>query len=222
MRAILLVGSPRGERSTSWSLGHYLMDQLRERGWEAEEVHLHKRMGDPEGEAATIEKAAASDLIVLSFPTYVDSTPAAVVRAMEALAGRMGDGRRPALVAIANCGFPEGFHNDTALEICRLFARDAGLRWMGALSLGGGPAIDGRPLAASGGRGRNARRSLELAAGALANGEAVPEEAVKAMAKGGTPRWLYILFGNMGWRKQAGRHGVADRLEDRPLMKGRK
>ena len=46
-------------------------------------------------------------------------------------------------------------------------------------------------------------KSLDLAADALAKGEAIPEEAVKLMARPLVPRWLYLLIGNRGWVRGA-------------------
>ena len=54
-----------------------------------------------------------------------------------------------------NCGFAEAHHNDVALDIYRLFARDAGLHWAGGLAIGGGGMFAGKPL-----KRRAARRGI--------------------------------------------------------------
>jgi multimeric flavodoxin WrbA len=217
MRALLLIGSPRGDRSTSASLGRYLLDLLGQQGWEVKERHLQKVTRSPEWELGLSNEVSSSDLVVFSFPTYVDSIPAGMVKVMSVLAQqRSGSKAKAPLVAIANCGFHEAEQNSTALEMCRLFARDAGFVWKGGLALGSGPAIGGRPLAQTGRLGRNARRSLEMAAKALVDGKVVPEEAVEIMARPGIPGWLYLLFANRGWRSQARKNGVLGSLYDRP------
>jgi len=60
-----------------------------------------------------------------------------------------GDGQRAlkSIVAIANSGFPEAEHSQTALEVCRLFARQVGFDWAGGLAMGGGGMVSGQPLA---------------------------------------------------------------------------
>lgn len=76
--------------------------------------------------------------------------------------------------------------------------------------------INGRPLADAGSAARRAIEALDLTAAALADGKAVPQEAIDAMAKPGLPRPLYILLGNQRWRREARMNGVAGRLRDRP------
>jgi hypothetical protein len=223
MKAVLLLGSPRGERSTSGSLGLYLLDLLGKKGWDLEDLHVPRSLQSLEGIGSLVSAVDNADLVILSFPTYVDSVPAALVRAMGIIAQqRKGNTERTPLMAMANCGFIEAEQNRTALDICRLFARDAGFEWRGGLALGGGGAIDGRPLAAMGGMARNARRSLELAAEALAEGKALPKEAIDLMAKRGIPRWLYITFGNRGWKQRAKLNGALDRMYDRPFTEGKR
>lgn len=223
MRAVLLIGSPRGERSTSGSLGLYLLDLLRKKGWDIEDLPVQRSLRSLEGIGSLVSAVDNADLVILSFPTYVDSTPAGLVKAMGLIVQqRRGNTDRTPLVAIANCGFMEAEQNRTALDICRLFARDGGFEWRGGLALGGGPAIDGRPLAELGGMTRNARRSLEISAEALAEGKGLPQEAVDLMAKNSIPRWIYMLFGNLGWKQQAKKNGAREKMYDRPFIEGKR
>jgi hypothetical protein len=223
VKVLLLIGSPRGEGSTSSSLGRYLTGLLGEQGWEVKERHLQKATRSPEGEIELSREVSSTDLVVLSFPTYVDSLPAGVVKALSALARqRAGSRLAVPLVAIANCGFPEAEQNDTALDMCRLFARDARFVWRGGLALGCGPAINGRPLAQTGWLGRNPRRSLETAAKALVEGKPVPEEAIELMARPGAPGWLYRPLANWGWRRRARQNGVLGSLNDCPCLEEKK
>jgi hypothetical protein len=120
------------------------------------------------------------------------------------------------LAAIVNSGFPEARQSDVALAICRLFARQAGFEWAGGLALGAGEALGGRPLAQLGGMVRHVTRALDLAAAALAAGQAIPREAVELMARPLFPRWLYLLAGQFGWRKEARKHGTTKQLRARP------
>ena len=119
--------------------------------------------------------------------------------------------------AIANCGFPEAAHNATALAICETFSRQARFAWAGSLSLGGGGAMNtGVPLAQAGGRANLVKKPLELAAEALGQGQAIPEEAQTLMAKPVVPYWVYRLVGGMSWRQQAKRWGAQKSLRQEP------
>ena len=217
-RSLLLVGSPR-RRSTSESLGGYLLERLAEKGFETETLHLHRIL---KSEAARSELPAATDradLIILASPLYVDCLPYPVIKALETIAvhrqvRQLRLGQR--LLALLNCGFPEAAHNATALDICRQFAREAGFEWAGGLALGGGGAINGRPLSQVQGLARHAIRALQLAAEALAQGQSVPPEATALMAKPLVPAWLYVRIAHRSWKRSARRYGVQGQLDARP------
>ena len=220
-RVLLLVGSAKRPRSTSESLGTYLCERLGERGFEAETLLLHRALKSDEGCEELLAATDRADVIAIAFPLYVDSLPYLVIRAMELVAqhrqGR-GDLKAQRLVAIVNCGFPEAHQNDTALAICRQFAREAGFEWAGGLALGGGEAINGQSLLRVKGMARNVIKSLDLTADALAEGKPVPQEAVGAMAKPITPAWAYAWLGGIGWKRRAKKHGVQKKLYDRPYQ----
>ncbi len=218
-RVVLLVGSARRPRSTSESLGSYLQQRLAEHGFETKTALLHRAFRSEEAWTGMLAATDASDLLVLAAPLYVDSLPYLVVKAMEDIAARrQAQPPQPGqkFVPILNCGFPEAHHNDTALAICRQFARETGFEWAGGLSLGGGPAIDGRQMAEVQGMARHAVRSLDLAAGALAAGEPLPREAVEAMSRPILPARAYTLLGGWGWKRQARKFGTQKALDARP------
>ena len=199
-RALLLVGSPKTKKSTSNSLGSYLVRQLALRGVEAETLQVYPTFSSAERTRAALAAVDAADLVVLAFPIYVDALPAPVVAALEAIAAnRAGAAPHGRLVAIANCGFPEAAHNATALAICAEFARQAGFDWMGGLALGGGEGlVHGAPLEELGGRAAAIRQALAPAASELAAGRPVPPAASEGLARGVIPSWLYQWMGAYG------------------------
>ncbi len=216
---LLLVGSAKRPRSTSESLGSYLCERLGERGFETETLLIHRALKSDQGREELLAAADHAGVIVLAFPLYVDSLPYLVIKAMEVIAKHRragGEREKQRLLAIVNCGFPEARQNDTALAICRQFAREVGLEWAGGLALGGGEAIGGQALPKVKGMARNVIKSLDLAAAALAEGKPVPQEAAGAMAKPITPGWIYALLGGIGWKRQAKKHGAQKKLRDRP------
>jgi hypothetical protein len=218
-RALLLVGSPKGPQSTSEALGTYLAGRLRDRGLQVQKIRIHSALRTEEGIQSLFEAVDRTDILILAFPLYVDSLPAPVIRTLELIADRrksLPGGTGAGMIALVNCGFPEACHNETALEICRLFASEANLVWLGGLSLGGGGAISGKSLDRIGAMGRNARGALDLTATALAEGRTVPPEAIERMSKPLVPGWLYTLIGSIGWIRKARRSGVLMKLNDRP------
>jgi NAD(P)H-dependent FMN reductase len=220
-RAVLLVGSPRTKKSTSASLGGYLMQELAGRGVETETLQIYTAFSSRERARAALAALDAADLWVLAFPLYVDALPAPVVAALETIAAGRGTAaaRRVRLAAIANCGFPEAAHNATALAICAEFARTAGLDWLGGLALGGGEGlVHGEPLDALGGRAAGMRQALALAAAGLAEGHAIPPAAQAGMAKSVVPNWLYRWMGGYGWSQQARQYGMERNLRRQPYL----
>ncbi|MEJ2597017.1 MAG: NAD(P)H-dependent oxidoreductase [Anaerolineales bacterium] len=217
-RAVLLVGSPRTRKSTSASLGGYLFEQLAARGVQTETIQVYPAFSSPVRAAATLEKLDAADLVVLASPLYVDSLPAPTIAALEKIAaGRGGRSTGQRFAAIANCGFPEASHNAPALAICSEFARQSGFAWSGGLALGGGEGVvHGTPLQELDGRAIPIRKSLELAAEALAGGESIPQEARDLLTRPTVPSWLYRLVGAYGWRQRAKQYGMQRKIKDRP------
>jgi len=216
-KALLLVGSPR-DKSTSQVLGQTILNALAAKGFECETLRLTGLLETQEGRARLLGAYLGADLVVLAAPVYVDAPPAAVMRALEFLAGEqtpLPGARR--LCAVFNCGFPEAEHTALSLDVCRLFAKRAGLQWAGGLGVGAGGAMNGLPLEARGRVTRPLRRALELAGDALARGLSVPQEAVDLAARPLLPRWLYLLMAQAGWLTQAWKRRNLLRLNARPF-----
>jgi multimeric flavodoxin WrbA len=148
-RALLLIGSPKvAEPSTSAALGGYVMDKLKERGWDTETLTLRASLNRPEGERELLDAAGRAGLIVLAFPLYVDSLPYLATKALTILAApRVAESTPRRLLAIVNSGFPEVRQNAVAMAICREFAAQSGMEWAGGLALGGGGSVGPEPLA---------------------------------------------------------------------------
>ena len=220
-RAVLLVGSPRTRKSTSASLGSYLFDQLNQRGVEIETMQIYTSLNSPERMKAMYAAIDRADLVVLAFPLYVDSLPAPVISALEKInQHRLENRARAKFAAISNCGFPEAHHTDSALATCAEFARTAGFEWMGSLALGGGEGmVHGTPLNELDGRAIPIKKSLEIAAEALAAGLPIPNSARELLAKPVIPNWIYKLFGGWGWKQQAKKYNVQNRLSARPYQR---
>lgn len=218
-RAVLLVGSPRTRKSTSASLGTYLFEQLKARGVETEVIQIYTSINSTAKTQALVHAVNNADLTVLAFPLYVDSLPAPVISALEKIAANR-NGLASNFAAIANCGFPEAHHNETALATCAEFTRQHGFNWLGSLALGGGEGlVHGAPLSEMDGRAIPLRKSLEVAAEALANGQPIPKTAQDLLSKPIIPYWMYKLLGGHGWKQAAKQYGVQDKLKARPYQK---
>ena len=218
-KALLLIGSPKGEKSTSASLGNYLISKLEEFGMKIEKGYIYRLVTREETIPNLLQMINSSDLIILSFPLYIDCLPALVIKAMEIIKIERDNSksdRNQTLIAISNNGFPETSQNMTALQICKIFSKDCGFAWKGGIAVGGGGVINGRPLKERGGVVRNIVKGLDIAAQALVDGKDIPQEAIDLISKQMIPGALYRFFGNFGWKVQARRYGVKKKLNDKP------
>lgn len=217
--AALLIGSPRGEESTSHSLGDYLLRELQRRGMQVENYLIYANLNSPERLERLFTAVDWADLVILAAPVYIDSLPAPTIDLLERIAARRaGKSTAQRFVAISNCGFPESFQTKTALAICACFARESGFQWAGGLGLGGGDSLHGKSLDALGRQARPIRQALAQAAEALAAGEAVPQSAQDLLTRQQAPIWAYRLFGNFGWGAWARQYGTQKHLRDRPYL----
>ena len=223
--ASLLVGSPRRSRSTSASLGGYILKRLADHGVTPSTCFLEGLPSTAAGDAELLATVRAADLLIISFPLYVDAPPAAVIRAMAVIAeSRYRDqamDQEPGFVAIVNCGFPEAHQADVALAISQRFAAACRFRWLGGMAVGLGAMLDGRPLGKGGARlfFKHVEHGLELAAGALARGEAVPELARELLARPVISPAGFVPMGNLHWWVKAAAREVQGRLREQPYRR---
>ena len=217
--AALLIGSPRGQNSSSHTLGDYLLGELQQRGMQVEKYFIYTILNNPERVEDLYTALDTADLVVLAAPLYIDSLPAPTIDMLERIAAlRAGKTTAQRFVTISNCGFPEAFHINTALSICAQFAREAGFQWAGGLAVGGGDYLHGKSLTELGSRVMPISQALSLAAEALASGEAIPQSAHDMLARHTVPTWLYRIFGNFGWKPGAKQYGAEKHLRDAPYQ----
>lgn len=217
MNIVLVVGSPKGRTSTSNSVINYLSSQLEDLSVATETFFVNTLIRNQDKMQEFLSASKMADVFVLSAPLYNDSQPGSVVKFMEDFSEQwVSEGTELRFTAIFNNGFPEGEHNDVALEICESFARANSLEWIGGLSYAGGQSVDGKDLSSAGGAARFIRPSLELLARALSNGESVPDKAKELSRKFVAPKFLFGMFGKSFWKGKAKEYGTQKRLNETP------
>lgn len=218
---LLLSGSPKGKSSTSYSLLDYLRKQLEGHGKSCELSIVHKIMRNETDFENFCNLLDSADYLIVTIPLYVDSLPSPVIDIFTRMSKRRSSNTskgNPKFLVIVNSGFPEQHQNLLAINICKQFAQDANLDWIGGIPFGGGAIIGGAPLEHTGGRGKNARTAIESLANALSTDEEVPEECISRINKLIIPKRMYMMMGNMRWRKESGSNKVRDRLKDQPYL----
>ena len=219
-RALLLVGSakPRGI-STSETLGHELLARLDARGIATTTRWVQHDAHSAHGLAALTTVVRSHDLLVVATPLYIDTLPSLVIRSLEAIAAdrrSLGTAQPLTVAMIVNCGFPEARHCSVASASGALFARATGARWAGALQLGGGGTVGGRPLREAGSVVRHLPDALDKACAMLAEGRAIPSDSIAAFRQPLMPTALYMAVGDAGWLWTAAHEGALTKLWSRP------
>jgi hypothetical protein len=228
-KALLLVGSPRGPKSISEYLGTYFTGKLQEKGIETEKVQLYSSMKSDEEKEHLFSSIDRSDILILTFPLYVDSLPSLVTKVLEMISEHRKSIENPGrqqFVAIANNGFPEVHQNDTALAICRHFARETRMEWAGSLSVGGGEGIGfiarlygNRPLEKLGYFSKKERNALNLITEFLTANENNSQEVMELRTNRPMPVWMYVMGGTVfDWRHKAWKNKAWKRIYDRPYQ----
>ena len=210
---LLLVGSAKVP-STSASLGLYILEGLAAQGWTSETLNIPHILTTQPSPAALLDAAGRADLILLSFPLYLDTMPAAVTRWMEQLAERRAQTkppRRAALAAIVNLGFPEAEQGQTALDICRAFASEAGLDWAGGLTMGAAGTMNGKPLKRFG-LTRKIVQSLDRAISELAASRSITRETENLMKQPYLPKKFYLFVAWISIMRRAIKNRVLGQL----------
>ncbi|MGO9108495.1 MAG: flavodoxin family protein [Thermoguttaceae bacterium] len=214
---IALVGSPR-PHSTSGYFAQYLVDGFVGRGWQARSLTVCTAIRQPSQWPALEAAFVEADAIAIVAPLYVDSVPAELTAVLERLV-KVRSGRPGHLCAVVNCGFAEALQNDVALDIYRLFARDAGLHWAGGLAIGGGGMFGGKPLKKQGGKVRHITTAFDQAIAALDAGQDIPEFATTGIRQQTIPTWAYFAMANLSMLIGAAKNGKLFKIGARPYRR---
>ncbi|MFA6583875.1 MAG: hypothetical protein WCS77_06215 [Elusimicrobiaceae bacterium] len=207
MKAVFLEGSGKPGKSASGAIAAYLSGKLTDGGFSSRTFRAANIIRSEKEQTEFTAALQSAEFLVLVFPLYVDALPAPLIRALEIAQAALGGNNRVGLITIVNCGFPESFHNDTALAVCREFARQAGLSWAASLSIGQGGALDF-------GHKRFPAADLNALADLMAKPATAP--ALDLTARAAMPAWLYIMVAEIMWFVDAKRHGAFGRLFAKP------
>ena len=221
--AVLLIGSPKRFSSSSASLGQYFLEGLKKNNIETSKLHIHSVLKNLDKKKKMLLDIEKADLIILSFPLYVDTLPAKVIELLSILDDNekfVNSAENKFIIAISNSGFPESSQNEIALTVVKNFAEKTGVKWLGGIAVGMGASIAGRPLKELGSMFKDLTLGLELAAADTAKAEMISKEALDKLNKPLiSQKWLYLLIGNVGWIIDAFKNKVVTKLNNKPYMK---
>lgn len=233
LRVLLLVGSPRGKRSTSTAVGSYLMDLMKQKGLELLAPQwIGPMLRNPEKYSHLLDAVDAAEIIVLAAPLYDDCQPYIVIKAMEIIAVHQKElvetqkkSGGKLFSVIVNCAFPEEHHTQTVIRIYRKFAEDVGFRWGGSLSIRAGEALrgrEGKTLEDVGSMAKKVKEALVRMADSLAKGSPSTEETMSVIPESFSHGFfsflgpIFIWLNNRRWAKLAKKKG--EDVSERPYV----
>ncbi|MBD3213226.1 MAG: hypothetical protein GF311_11520 [Candidatus Lokiarchaeota archaeon] len=218
---LLLIGSPRAANSTSESLGMFLWRQMNNEKFSLTKEYTHRLVVGEEKRDYIFDVINKTDLIIISFPLYVDHLPAPVIKFMEIIYEKKDNLHEPqnkSLIAISNSGFPEASQIDLAMKICKNFAEDMGFQWKGGLQFGGGEVIHGRDLEEIGRMIESLKKGLKMAGRDLSDDNPISQEAKELVSEQTIPMGMFKLFANLGWRWRALKNRNVFNLKNKPFL----
>jgi multimeric flavodoxin WrbA len=220
-KALLLVGSPRKGQSTSGYIGQYLIENLKKQNYEDKTIYINDIFKNETSSKEFVDSINESDVIILTYPLYVDSLPASCIRALEYLTEEREKedcNRKQKFLAVGNCGFYEKKQIENSLNVCRFFAEKNMITWLGGVGVGGGPQLQGRSLTESGGMTKRLRQALDMISDSIIKEADIPLEKLKDMTNPPEPEFVYFMIANLGFKYQAKRNGVLKNINDKSYI----
>jgi multimeric flavodoxin WrbA len=142
---LIVIGSPRSERSNSNVISNSLQDKLINQNINCSKLYLGKMISE---KSIIIDNINKSDVIILISPIYENSLPSIVLEFFETINENKNSllTKNRKMFVITNSGFPEVEASKSAITTCSLFARNMNFEWLGGITAAPGTLIDGGEL----------------------------------------------------------------------------
>jgi multimeric flavodoxin WrbA len=139
---LLIVVSPR-KKGTSAMLISRCRDYLEGRGNSVTVMELYTNLNHLE---QIVQEAAKADTVLFCGPSYINTYPADVYALLEELYARREVLHGQKIYGIIQGGMPYPHTHENGLKALELFAKKAGLRYMGGFVMGMGAMLNGQPV----------------------------------------------------------------------------
>lgn len=218
-KVLLMVGSPKKELSTSNSIGQYMIMNFKKSDCISKTIFIYDSPKDEYHCKDMIDCFNESNIIILSYPLYVDSLPARCIEAFEYITAEKAKKScisDQIFLAIGNCGFYEKKHLQNSLNICKFFADENNLKWYGGIAIGGGPQIQGKDLLSLGNMTQNLRTALSIVCDSIINGYDIKMDKINKLTNLPEPRFVYSMMANLSFKNAAKKNEVLKNINDTP------
>lgn len=141
-RFLLIVASPR-KKGTSAMLAARCGEYLESRGHTVVVMELYSNLSHL---GAITEAAAKADTVLFCGPSYINTYPADVYALLEEMYAHREVLHGQKIYGIIQGGMPYSHTHENGLKALELFARKAGLDYMGGFVMGLGAMLNGQPV----------------------------------------------------------------------------
>ena len=200
MKISLINGSPKVKNSASelilMDLKNYLNNIKSIENLSISEYYFRNNKVDN----YIIQEVLECDVLVFSFPLYVDGVPSHLLRHLVLLEDILKYKKEKDIkvYALVNCGFYEGKQNKLAIEIIENWCRKCGITRGQGIGIGAGPLLHSvKNVPAEHGPKRNFGKALAIMSNNILNKLSGSNIFINA----NFPRFLYKFAGKMGWKK---------------------
>jgi len=205
MKVALINGSPKTSHRASGCVLDHLQSLLEGDSHDLTRYSFRRPKLTPQ----VIHDVSACDVLVFSFPLYVDGIPSHLLSCLMQLEESLAQAEKEMVVyAIVNCGFYEGNQTRWALAMVEEWCHRSGVVWGQGIGLGAGGMVASTSNVPLGvGPNKNLGRALRTLAQNVARGSS--DQNVYTTAN--FPKLAYKLAAEMGWRRTAKLNGLSRR-----------
>ena len=147
-----------------------------------------------------VQELIESNILVFSFPLYVDGVPSHLLRCLLQLEDSLRNikDKDIKVYALVNSGFYEGKQNKLAIEIIENWCEKCCIKWGQGLGIGAGPLLHSvKNVPAGHGPKRSFGKALTIISNNILNNSSENNLFINA----NFPRFVYKFAGEMGWKK---------------------
>ncbi len=186
---LFINGSTRPGKTTSDSIARFIMEKLKPMGVEGTRYQVSELIKRPESIRTLLQLINEAELLVMIIPLNVDSLSFPTILLMEQMASFKEKGllKGKKTAAIVHSGYPEEAQRKPALSICRCFAEEMDMEWLGGVGFGGTSLIAGRDLVDVGFLTKGLRKTLAEMAVSFREGSPLSQKTYKRANKSVLP-----------------------------------
>ncbi|PKM94347.1 MAG: hypothetical protein CVU84_09745 [Firmicutes bacterium HGW-Firmicutes-1] len=210
LKYLLINGSPR-KTGTSYSFARTIKMLIEKEGNNAEIIHVYDYFDGKESIHNLKTIIPEYDTLALIAPLYVDTLPYPDIWFLEEMLKDCKDElNTKGLFAIGQCGFPDITRCEPLLDVCKFFAEETKMNWLGGLAYGGGAILNGALLENLGKKGETITAAFKCALDSIHQNKPISQKA-QALITLKIPKLLYrplAVFLNNNARKTAKKNGI--------------